>query len=179
MFDSNNFTLSSLLSFQNVWPIKRKAVYTLVLFHIYLPYSFSLWESDWITTSLFLNLLFLILVNLHVVAGRKFYRLPPDKENAAADKTSMRWTLAWFEVRILVVSSAVIHRRGGTFTISKVYGRSFLRSKDEVRDWFENLLSILKRATPPLLVTTSPSLGQEKLGVLFIMPTFSEISVEK
>ena len=64
----------------------------------------------------------------------------------------MRWTLAWFEVRILVVSSAVIHRRGGTFTICKIYGRSFLRSKDEVRDWFENLLSILKRATPPSLV---------------------------
>ena len=35
-FDSNNFTLSSMFSFQNVWPIKRKAVYTLLLFHIYL-----------------------------------------------------------------------------------------------------------------------------------------------
>ena len=53
----------------------------------------------------------------------------------------------------MVVSSAVIHRRGGgTFTICKIYGRSFLRGKDEVRDWFENLLSILKRATPPSLV---------------------------
>ena len=30
-FDSNNFTLSSVFSFQNVWPIKTKAVYTLVL----------------------------------------------------------------------------------------------------------------------------------------------------
>ena len=36
MFDSNNFILSALFSFQNVWPIKRKAVYTLVLFHIHL-----------------------------------------------------------------------------------------------------------------------------------------------
>ena len=25
-----------MFSFQNAWPIKRKAVYTLVLFHIYL-----------------------------------------------------------------------------------------------------------------------------------------------
>ena len=29
-FDSNNFTLSSMISFQNAWPIKRKAVYTLL-----------------------------------------------------------------------------------------------------------------------------------------------------
>ena len=36
MFDSNNFTLSSMHSFQNVWPIKRKAVYTLLLFHIFI-----------------------------------------------------------------------------------------------------------------------------------------------
>ena len=28
MFDSNNFTLSSMFSFQNTWQIKRKAVYT-------------------------------------------------------------------------------------------------------------------------------------------------------
>ena len=28
MIDSNNFTLSSMFSFQNAWPIKRKAVYT-------------------------------------------------------------------------------------------------------------------------------------------------------
>ena len=26
--DSNNFTLSSMFPFQNVWPVKRKAVYT-------------------------------------------------------------------------------------------------------------------------------------------------------
>ena len=32
-FDSSNFTLSSMISFQNVRPIKRKAVDTLVLFH--------------------------------------------------------------------------------------------------------------------------------------------------
>ena len=34
MIDSNNVTPSSMFSFQNAWPIKRKAVYTLVLFHI-------------------------------------------------------------------------------------------------------------------------------------------------
>ena len=40
--DSNNFTLSSMFSsmfsFQNVWPIKRKAVHTLVLFHIFIHF---------------------------------------------------------------------------------------------------------------------------------------------
>ena len=36
MFDSNNFILSSMHSFQNAWPIKRKAVYTLVLFDIFI-----------------------------------------------------------------------------------------------------------------------------------------------
>ena len=30
-----NFFLSSMFSFQNVWPIKRKAMYTLVLFFIH------------------------------------------------------------------------------------------------------------------------------------------------
>ena len=35
-FDSNNFTLSSMFSFQNEWPIKTKAVHTLVLFHKYI-----------------------------------------------------------------------------------------------------------------------------------------------
>ena len=34
IIDTNNFTLFSMLSFQNAWAIKRKAVYTLVLFHI-------------------------------------------------------------------------------------------------------------------------------------------------
>ena len=34
-FDSNNFTLSSMFSFQNEWPIKTKALYILVLFHIH------------------------------------------------------------------------------------------------------------------------------------------------
>ena len=32
--DSNNFTVSSMSSLQNAWLIKRKVVYTLVLFHI-------------------------------------------------------------------------------------------------------------------------------------------------
>ena len=36
MFDSNNFTLSSMFSFQNAWPIKRKAVYTLSLVHFHM-----------------------------------------------------------------------------------------------------------------------------------------------
>jgi len=35
-FNSNNFTLSSMFSFQNAWPRKRKAVYTFVLFHIFI-----------------------------------------------------------------------------------------------------------------------------------------------
>ena len=38
-FDSNNFTLSSMFSVQNEWPIKTKAaVYTLVLFHIFIHF---------------------------------------------------------------------------------------------------------------------------------------------
>ena len=36
MFDSNNFILSSMHSFQNAWPTKRKAVYTLALFDIFI-----------------------------------------------------------------------------------------------------------------------------------------------
>ena len=35
MFDFNDFARSSMFSFQNAWPIKRKAVYTLALFHIF------------------------------------------------------------------------------------------------------------------------------------------------
>ena len=34
-------TLSSTFSFQNAWPIKRKAVYTLVLFHIFIKILFN------------------------------------------------------------------------------------------------------------------------------------------
>ena len=30
--------MSSMLSFQNAWPIKREAVYTLVHFHIFIHY---------------------------------------------------------------------------------------------------------------------------------------------
>ena len=40
MFDPDNFSLSSMLSFQNVRPIKRKAVYTV---HIVL-YYFSIYS---------------------------------------------------------------------------------------------------------------------------------------
>ena len=40
MFDSNNFTLSSMFSFQNAWPIKRKAVYTFSLVHFHILIHF-------------------------------------------------------------------------------------------------------------------------------------------
>ena len=36
--DSNNFTLPSMFSFQNAWSKKRKAVYTLVLFYIFIHF---------------------------------------------------------------------------------------------------------------------------------------------
>ena len=69
---------------------KRKAAYTLVLFHTYL-FIFLVRIGLDHNFIFFLNLLFLILGNLHVVAGRKFYRLPPDKENAAVDKYEMNF----------------------------------------------------------------------------------------
>ena len=52
-FDPNNFTLYLLFFFQNAWPMKRKAVYTLVLFYIFIHFL------DWIGTQLayFLKLL--------------------------------------------------------------------------------------------------------------------------
>ena len=37
-FNFNNFTLSSTFSLQNAWPRERKAVYTLVLFHIFIHF---------------------------------------------------------------------------------------------------------------------------------------------
>ena len=37
-FDSNTFALSSMLSFQNVWPMIRKAVYILAHFQIFIHY---------------------------------------------------------------------------------------------------------------------------------------------
>ena len=40
-FNSNNFTLSSMFSFQNLWSRKRKALYTLVLFHIFIRFLVS------------------------------------------------------------------------------------------------------------------------------------------
>ena len=47
MFDPNNFTLSSEFSFQTVWPLKRKAVYLLVLFHIiYSSISLIGWDHN-------------------------------------------------------------------------------------------------------------------------------------
>ena len=60
-FDSNNFTLSSMFSFQNEWPIKTKAaVYTLVLFHILIHFLVKKGSDH--------NL---ILVNLQAVASSK------------------------------------------------------------------------------------------------------------
>ena len=60
-FDSNNFTLSSMFSFQNEWPIKTKAgVYTLVLFHIFIHFLVKKGSDH--------NL---ILVNLQAVASSK------------------------------------------------------------------------------------------------------------
>ena len=59
-FDSNNFTLSSMFSFRNEWPIKTKAVYTLVLFHIFIHFLVKIGSDH--------NL---ILVNLQAVASSK------------------------------------------------------------------------------------------------------------
>ena len=59
-FDSNNFTLSSMFSFQNEWPIKTKAVYTIVLFHIFIHFLVKVRSDDNLT-----------LVNLQAVAGGK------------------------------------------------------------------------------------------------------------
>ena len=59
-FDSNNFTLSSMFSFQNVCPIKTKAVYTSVLFHIFFHFLVKKGSDH--------NL---ILVNLQAVASSK------------------------------------------------------------------------------------------------------------
>ena len=42
-FDSNNLTLSSMFFFQNAWPIKRKAVSTLVRTFPYLFFHFLDW----------------------------------------------------------------------------------------------------------------------------------------
>ena len=47
MFDPNNFTLSSVFSFQTAWLIKGKAVYLKVFFHIiYLFISLIGWDHN-------------------------------------------------------------------------------------------------------------------------------------
>ena len=56
-FNSNNFTLFSMFSLQNLWSRKRKAVYTLVLFRIFICFLVSH------------NLL--IFLKLHTVKFRK------------------------------------------------------------------------------------------------------------
>ena len=55
--------------FQNVWPPKRKAVYTLVLFYIFIHLPIGLDHNLQAVRS--------------VASVSKFYRLPPDKENTA------------------------------------------------------------------------------------------------
>ena len=72
-----------MFSFQNTWPIKRKAVYTLVLFQVYL----FIFGSDHNFSFLKKYLLFKfestckqLQVVRSVVSGGKFYQLLPDKE---------------------------------------------------------------------------------------------------
>ena len=75
-FDSNNFTLTSTFSFQNAWPIKRKAVYTLVIFHILIHFLLRIKKDH--------NLPIKRLQAVRSVAsGGKFYCLRPDRENTA------------------------------------------------------------------------------------------------
>ena len=71
MIDSNNFTLSSMFSFQNAWPIKRKPEYTLLLFHIFSHFLGAC--ENWTGPQLanFLKVLSLILVNLQAMSGGK------------------------------------------------------------------------------------------------------------
>ena len=71
-FDSNTFTLFAMLSFQNAWPINRKAVYTLVHFHTFTHLYLDRIRSQLeITTCLFFITTYLILVNLQAVTGGK------------------------------------------------------------------------------------------------------------
>ena len=60
MFDSNNFTLSSMFSFQNAWPIKRKAVYTfsLVHFHMFIQFPVRIGSDHNLHCIFFKNNLF-------------------------------------------------------------------------------------------------------------------------
>ena len=102
MFDSNHFTLSSMFSFQNAGPLNRKAVYTgtLVLFSICT--FIYLWELDRITTQTTSQ----ILVNFQAVAGGKFYRLPPDKENTATQPYSSLVFMEAFPMETSLVNGA-------------------------------------------------------------------------
>ena len=94
MFDSNNFTLSSMHSFQNAWPIKRKAVYTLVLFHIFIHLLVRI-RLDHNPLAYFLTLLF---VNLQAVrgitSGGKFYQLPLEVTGKCDNATSISKIIA-------------------------------------------------------------------------------------
>ena len=82
-----------MFSFQNAWPIKIKAVYTLVLFHITVFIHFLVWL--WSQLVYFLKLRsYFILVNLQLVAGGKkycsagkFYWSLPDKETTTNPKS--------------------------------------------------------------------------------------------
>ena len=70
-----------MLSFQNAWPIKRKAVYTLVHFHIFIHYLDQIGSH---ATCVFFNTTYLTLVTFKwlqvvrsVASDGKFYQLPP------------------------------------------------------------------------------------------------------
>ena len=75
-------TVDSTFSFQNVWPIKRKAVYTFVLVHIFIHVLVA-HENQIGLQLVFFKTTSIILVNLQVASGNKFYWLPPDNENTA------------------------------------------------------------------------------------------------
>ena len=76
-------------------PWKRIAVYTLVLFHIFIHFLVRI-RSDHNLCIIFFKKIYLILANLQVVGGKsvasggKFYRLPPDKENTEIGAGAMR-----------------------------------------------------------------------------------------
>ena len=63
---------TSMFFYQNTWPPKRKAVYTLVLFYIFIRLSIGSDHNLQTVRS--------------VASGSKFYRLPPNKENTAKEE---------------------------------------------------------------------------------------------
>ena len=87
--------MSSMFSFQNVWPIKRKAVYTNVLLRTFIHFLVAC--ENLIRSQLVCFLKYLIFnfsklsghcrrQEVSVASGGKFYWLPPDEENTVAKK---------------------------------------------------------------------------------------------